>query len=68
MIADPAHVLQPAAAYLRRSTDRQEQALGDQRTEIRRWAGENGFEVVREVRGRCLVGHEQLRAAPVSSG
>ncbi|MCC6678645.1 MAG: recombinase family protein [Phycisphaerales bacterium] len=38
----------PAVAYLRRSTERQEQSLGDQRKEIQRWAGENGFRVVGE--------------------
>ena len=29
----------PAVAYLRRSTDKQEQSLADQRAEIRRFAG-----------------------------
>ncbi len=48
MISDPAQSLQPAAAYLRRSTDRQEQSLHDQRKEILRWAAQNGFQVVRE--------------------
>lgn len=38
----------PAVAYLRRSTDRQEQSLGDQRREITRWASEHGYNVVRE--------------------
>lgn len=38
----------PAVAYLRRSTDRQEQSLGDQRREITRWAGEHGYDVIRE--------------------
>ena len=38
----------PAVAYLRRSTDRQEQSIADQRTEIVRWAKENGYDVVRE--------------------
>jgi site-specific DNA recombinase len=38
----------PAVAYLRRSTDRQEQSLGDQRKEIIRYARENGYTVVRE--------------------
>ncbi len=52
MISDPAQpplsTLRPAAAYLRRSTDRQEQSLGDQRTEISRWARENGFGIIKE--------------------
>ena len=42
------HRTVPAVAYLRRSTDRQEQSLGDQRREITRWAGEHGYDVVRE--------------------
>jgi DNA invertase Pin-like site-specific DNA recombinase len=35
-------------AYLRRSTDRQEQSIPDQRAEIVRWAAEHGYDVVRE--------------------
>jgi DNA invertase Pin-like site-specific DNA recombinase len=38
----------PAAAYLRRSTDRQEQSIPDQRNEIRRWAAEHGYDIIRE--------------------
>ncbi len=38
----------PAAAYLRRSTDRQEQSIGDQRKEIMRWAAEHGYIIIRE--------------------
>ena len=38
----------PAVAYLRRSTDRQEQSLGDQRKEVARWARESGYGVIRE--------------------
>ena len=38
----------PAVAYLRRSTDKQEQSLSDQRREVRRYAEEQGYEVVRE--------------------
>ena len=37
-----------AVAYLRRSTDRQEQSLGDQRKEIAHWAERNGFTIVQE--------------------
>ncbi len=40
--------LRPAAIYLRRSTDRQEKSLEDQRREILRYAGENGFGIVAE--------------------
>ena len=38
----------PAAIYLRRSTDRQEKSLGDQRREIVRYASEFGFDIVAE--------------------
>jgi site-specific DNA recombinase len=37
-----------AVAYLRRSTDRQDQSIGDQRRAIERHAGERGFTIVRE--------------------
>ncbi len=40
--------LKPAAIYLRRSTDRQEKSLEDQKREILRYAGEHGFRVVTE--------------------
>ena len=39
---------QPAVAYLRRSTDRQEQSIGDQRAEIAHFATENGYRVLHE--------------------
>lgn len=38
----------PAVAYLRRSTDKQEQSLGDQRSEIERFASERGYDIVGE--------------------
>ena len=38
----------PAAVYLRRSTDRQEKSLEDQRKEIIRYASEHGFGIVAE--------------------
>ncbi len=38
----------PAVAYLRRSSDKQEQSIGDQRTEIVRYADDNGYTVIRE--------------------
>lgn len=38
----------PAVAYLRRSTDRQEQSIADQRAEIMRWGGEHGYEIIDE--------------------
>jgi len=37
-----------AAAYYRRSTDRQEQSIDDQRKAVETYADENGFEIVRE--------------------
>ncbi len=38
----------PAATYLRRSTDRQEQSLEDQRREIQRYASDHGYSIVTE--------------------
>ena len=38
----------PAVAYLRRSTDKQEQSLADQRHEIQRFAGEHGYRIIDE--------------------
>ena len=38
----------PAVAYLRRSTDKQEQSLADQRSEIRRFASEHGYTIIDE--------------------
>ncbi len=35
-------------AYLRRSTDKQEQSLTDQRVEIVRFAEEHGYEIIRD--------------------
>jgi len=43
---DPAG--KPAVLYLRRSTDRQEQSIGDQRTALIRYAAEQGFEILDE--------------------
>jgi DNA invertase Pin-like site-specific DNA recombinase/phage host-nuclease inhibitor protein Gam len=45
--ASKAHALKPAVGYLRRSTDRQEQSLGDQQAVIERYARDHGYEVVR---------------------
>jgi site-specific DNA recombinase len=42
-----ATALKPAVGYLRRSTDRQEQSLGDQETALRRYAETHGFEILR---------------------
>jgi len=36
----------PAVGYLRRSTDRQEQSIGDQRTALERYAQEHGFDLL----------------------
>jgi len=38
----------PAVAYLRRSTDKQEQSLGDQRLEVSRYADEHDYQIIRE--------------------
>lgn len=38
----------PAVAYLRRSTDKQDQSIGDQRLEVSRYAEENNYRVVDE--------------------
>lgn len=39
--------LVPAAGYLRRSTEKQEKSLDDQRSEIERYAAQHGYSVVR---------------------
>lgn len=39
--------LVPAVGYLRRSTEKQEQSLVDQRREIKRYAGDHGYQIVR---------------------
>ena len=36
----------PAVGYLRRSTDRQEQSIGDQRRVIEGYAANNGYDVL----------------------
>lgn len=38
--------LHPAVAYLRRSTDRQEQSIGDQRKAIDQYAREHGYDIL----------------------
>ena len=49
-------VLRPAVAYLRRSTDRQEQSIAGQRSEIARWAMEHGFELIGEYLDDAISG------------
>jgi DNA invertase Pin-like site-specific DNA recombinase len=39
--------VKPSVGYLRRSTDRQEQSLGDQQAAIERYARDHGFEIFR---------------------
>ncbi len=46
----------PAVAYLRRSTDKQEQSLGDQRLEVVRFAEENGYQIIREYVDDAITG------------
>ena len=44
-MSEPTTKMKPAAAYLRRSTDRQEQSIRDQRTELQRRAEEDGYRI-----------------------
>ncbi|HUT74250.1 MAG TPA: recombinase family protein [Armatimonadota bacterium] len=46
MSDDAFETYKPAVGYLRRSTDRQEQSIPDQRKAIERYAAEHGFEVM----------------------
>src|SRR5437867_12288655 len=43
----PDHALRPAVGYLRRSTNRQEQSIGDQKAAIERHAREQGYAILR---------------------
>jgi site-specific DNA recombinase len=45
--ASKAPALRSAVGYLRRSTDRQDQSLGDQEAAIRRYAEDHSFEILR---------------------
>ncbi len=47
MPTQPITVTKHAVAYMRRSTDRQEQSIADQRTAIEAYASERGFELLR---------------------
>ena len=42
------HSTEKAVLYLRRSTDRQESSIQDQRSELTRYAGDHGYEILRE--------------------
>src|SRR5688572_30029357 len=48
--------LVPAVGYLRRSTEKQEQSLPDQRREIYRYAAANGYEIVRWYQDDAISG------------
>jgi DNA invertase Pin-like site-specific DNA recombinase len=48
--------VKPAVGYLRRSTDRQEQSLGDQQTAIERYARDHGLEIVRLYKDDAISG------------
>ena len=48
--------LVPAVGYLRRSTEKQEQSLPDQRREICRYAAANGYEIVRWYQDDAISG------------
>jgi DNA invertase Pin-like site-specific DNA recombinase len=50
----------PAAIYLRRSTERQEQSIGDQRTELRRYADEYGFKILSEYLDDAISGTDAV--------
>ena len=45
---DEVSIRKPAVAYLRRSTDKQDQSLRDQRLEVERYAKEHGYQIIRE--------------------
>ena len=45
---DEVNIRKPAVAYLRRSTDKQDQSLRDQRLEVERYAKEHGYQIIRE--------------------
>ena len=47
---------QRAVAYIRRSTDRQEQSLADQLRAIQQYAAQNGFEIVRKYEDDAISG------------
>jgi site-specific DNA recombinase len=46
-VSSAATALKPAVGYLRRSTNRQEQSIDDQRAAIERYAGNSGFQILR---------------------
>ncbi|MDX1440187.1 MAG: recombinase family protein [Rubricoccaceae bacterium] len=62
----PHENLKPAAIYLRRSTDKQEQSIGDQRKEIERYAAEHGYAIAHEylddaISGTSAAGRKQFQ-------
>ncbi len=52
-----------AVGYLRRSTEKQEQSLTDQRTQIERYAADNGFRVVRWYQDDGISGDDTHKRA-----
>ena len=54
------NTMKPAVAYLRRSTDRQEQSLDDQRKAIYRYAATEGFEIASEYADDAISGADTL--------
>lgn len=56
-----------SVGYLRRSTDKQEQSLDDQRREIERYAARNGYSVVRWFQDDGISGDDTERRAGFQS-
>ncbi len=48
--------MKPAAIYLRRSTDRQQRSIGDQRGELEGYAQEHGLRIIDEYRAALRLG------------
>jgi len=51
----------PAVGYLRRSSDKQEQSLPDQRREITKYAKANGYQLLRWYQDDAISGDDTLR-------
>ena len=63
---EPLRNMKPAAIYLRRSTDKQDRSIEDQRAEIHRYAEDHGYELVREyvddaISGASTIGRKSFK-------